>query len=77
VSLGRGEFALVSTIEGLLGRKSSSSGLENREYVRGDPLRRTCDTLYPQKFTLTSPTNGGRSVDIIRSRNKATEFFFC
>jgi hypothetical protein len=31
--------------------------------------------LYPQKLTLTSPTGGGRSVGIVRSRTKATEFF--
>ena len=30
--------------------------------------------LYPQKLTLTSPTGGGRSVGIVRSRTKATEF---
>ena len=29
--------------------------------------------LYPQKLALTSPT-GGRSVGIVRSRTKATEF---
>jgi hypothetical protein len=29
--------------------------------------------IYPQKLTLTSPTNCGRSVDIVRSRTKATE----
>ena len=32
--------------------------------------------LYPQKLALTSPTGGGRSVGIVRSRTKATEFFF-
>ena len=32
--------------------------------------------LYPQKLALTSPTGGGRSVGIVRSRAKATEFFF-
>ena len=32
--------------------------------------------LYPQKLALTSPTGGGRSVDIVRSRTKATDFFF-
>ena len=32
--------------------------------------------LYPQKLALTSPTGGGRSVGIIRSRTKATEFSF-
>ena len=31
--------------------------------------------LYPQKLALTSPTRGGRSVGIVRSRTKAAEFF--
>ena len=30
--------------------------------------------LYPQKLALTSATGGGRSVGIVRSRTKATEF---
>jgi hypothetical protein len=54
--------------EELLGRNSSGSGLENREYGRGDPLRWPRDTLYPQTLALTSPTRGGRL------RTKATEF---
>jgi hypothetical protein len=29
--------------------------------------------LYPQKLALTSPTGGGRSVGIVRSRTKAME----
>ena len=29
--------------------------------------------LYPQKLALTSPTGGGRSVGIVRSRTEATE----
>ena len=32
--------------------------------------------LYPQKLALTSPTGGGRSVGIVRSRTKATEFVY-
>jgi hypothetical protein len=32
-------------------------------------------TLYPQKLALTSPTSGGRSAGIVRSRAKAREFF--
>jgi len=31
--------------------------------------------LYPQKLALTSPTGGGRSVGIVRSRTKATEMY--
>ena len=30
--------------------------------------------LYPKKLALTSPTGGGRSVGIVRSRTKATVF---
>jgi hypothetical protein len=43
-------FSLVSTIEVLLERKSSGSGLENREYGLRDPSCWQRDTLYPQKF---------------------------
>ena len=32
--------------------------------------------LFPQKLVLTSPTGGGRSVGIVRSRTKATEFLY-
>jgi hypothetical protein len=39
VGLERGSLILVSTTEELLGRKSSGSGLENREYGRRDPSR--------------------------------------
>jgi hypothetical protein len=38
VGLERGPLSLVSTIEEILGRNSSGSDLENREYGRGDPL---------------------------------------
>jgi hypothetical protein len=76
VGLERGPLSLVSKIEELLGRNNSGFGLENREYVRGDPLRWPFDTLYPQKLALTSPTSGDRSVGIVRLRVKATEFYF-
>jgi hypothetical protein len=36
-------------------------------------LRWPRDTLYPQKFALTSPTSVGRSVGIVCLRTKATE----
>jgi hypothetical protein len=39
VGLERGPLSLVSTIEELLGRKSSGSGLEIREYGRRDSSR--------------------------------------
>jgi hypothetical protein len=40
---------------------------------RGDPLRWPRDILYPLKLALTSPTNGGRSVGIVRWRTKTPE----
>jgi hypothetical protein len=49
VGLERGPLSLVSTTEELLGRKSSGSGIESREYCRRDPTRWTRGTLYPQK----------------------------
>jgi hypothetical protein len=39
VGLERGPLSLVSTIEELLGRKYSDSGLESRDYDRRDPSR--------------------------------------
>jgi hypothetical protein len=77
MGLERGSLNLVSTIEELLGRKSSGSGPESQEYGSRDPLHCPHDTVYPQKLALTCPTNGGRSVGIIRSRTQATDFFFC
>jgi hypothetical protein len=38
VGLERGPLSFVSTIEELLERKSSGSGLGNGEYGRGNPL---------------------------------------
>jgi hypothetical protein len=73
--LERGPLSLVSTIEELLGRKSSDSGLEIWEYGRRDPSRWPRCTLYPQKLSLISPTSDGYSVDIVCSRTQAAEFF--
>jgi hypothetical protein len=39
VGLVRSLLGLVSTIEEVLGRKSSGSGLESRDYDRRDPSR--------------------------------------
>jgi hypothetical protein len=74
VGLERGPLSLVSTIEELLGRKSSGSGLENLEYDLKDPSRWQRGTLYPQKLALTSPSSGGSSVGVVRSLTQATEF---
>jgi hypothetical protein len=76
VGLERGQLILVSTTEELLGRKSRGSCLENREYGSRDPSRWPRDTLYQQKLAITSPTSGGRSVGIVRSRTRTIEVFF-
>jgi hypothetical protein len=39
-------------------------------------LRWPPNTLYPLKLALTSPTNGGRSVGIVRWRTETPEFVF-
>jgi hypothetical protein len=62
VGLERDPLSLVSTIEELLERKSSGSGLENKNYS----LR--------ESSAMTVPTSGGLSVGIVRSRAQATEF---
>jgi hypothetical protein len=74
VCLEQGPLSLVSTTEELLGRNSSGFGLEILEYGRGDPSCWSLGILYPQNLALTSQTSGGRSVDIVRSRNEAMEF---
>jgi hypothetical protein len=76
VGLERGPLSLVNANEELLEKKISGSGLEIREYCRGDPSRWQCGTLYPWKLALTSPTRGSRSIGIVRSRTQTTEFFF-
>jgi hypothetical protein len=74
VGLEQGPLSLVSTTEELPERKSSGSGLENRDYGRMGSAAQT--TLHPsirKKLALTSPTSGGRLVGIVRSRTKDTE----
>ena len=58
-----------------MNKKSSGSGPENRLTAVGISCADHVTPLYPQKLTLTSPTGGGRSVGIVRSRTKATEFY--
>jgi hypothetical protein len=73
VGLERDPLSLVSTIEELLGRNNSGSGLENRDYGRGGSAALTTCPFYPQKLALISPTSGGSSVSIAGSQTQATE----
>jgi hypothetical protein len=76
VVLERVPLSLVRTIEELLEKNNSDSGLENREYGCGEPLRWPRDTLCPQKLTQTSPTIGIRSVGLVCSQTKATKLLW-
>jgi hypothetical protein len=70
VGLQRGPHSLVCTIEDLLDRKSSGSGLESREYGSRDPSHWPLSS----NSAPISLTSGGRSVGIVRSRTQAKEF---
>jgi hypothetical protein len=74
VGLERGPLSLVSTNEELLEWKSFGSGLENRDYGRGDPLRWPRDTFYQLKLALTTPTRLRSLGGIVRLRTKTTEY---
>jgi hypothetical protein len=76
VGLEQGTLSLASTIEELLERNRSFSGLERREYSRRDLSRWLCETPYPKNLILTSPTSGGRSDGKVSSRIEATEFYW-
>jgi hypothetical protein len=77
VGLGRGPLSLVSTIEELFERKSSGSGLENRNYGRrGFAVEDYAKPIHPQKLSLTSPTGAGRSVGIVRPSDSGHGSFF-
>jgi hypothetical protein len=54
-----------------LNEKVAAPVLKTEINGREDPLRWPRNTLYPQKLALTSPTSGGRSVGIVRSRTKS------
>jgi hypothetical protein len=69
VGLERGPLSLVSTTEELLGRRSSGSGLEAENTAVGIRHSDHATPLYPKKLALSSPTSGGRSVGIVRSRS--------
>jgi hypothetical protein len=76
VGLERGPLSLVSTTEELLDRKVAAPVYETENTAVGI---RHADHVAPSirnKLAITSPTSGGRSVGIVRSRTQTMEFFF-
>jgi hypothetical protein len=68
VGLEQGPFSLLSTVEELLERKSSSSSLENQKYGIGIHHADHATPSIRKKLTLTSLIRGGRSGSTVRSQ---------
>jgi hypothetical protein len=76
VGLERGLLSLVSTTEELLDRKVAAPVWKAQNTAVGI---RHADHVAPsirKKLATTSPTIGGRSVGIVRSRTQTMEFSF-
>jgi hypothetical protein len=74
VGLERGPLSLVSTTEELLDRKVAAPVYKTENTAGGI---RHADHVAPfirKKVAVTSPTSGGRSVGIVRSRTQTMEF---
>jgi hypothetical protein len=71
--LERGPFSLVGTIEELLGRESSGSGLKNREYGRRESATLTTSHPLSAEVGINFPDKRRSLGRIVRSRTQATE----
>jgi hypothetical protein len=76
VGLERGPLSLVSTIEELLDSKLAAPVYKTENTAVGIRHADHVTPLSPQKLAITSPTSGGRSVGIVRSRTHTMEFKF-
>jgi hypothetical protein len=76
VDLERGPLSILSTTEELLDGKGAAPVSKTENTAVGI---RHADHVAPSirnKLAITSPTSGGRSVGIVRSRTQTMEFFF-
>jgi hypothetical protein len=64
----------VNTTEELLDRKVAAPVYKTENTAVGIRHADHVAPLYPQKLAITSPTTGGRSVGIVRSRTQTVEF---
>jgi hypothetical protein len=62
-------------IGGMLGKGNGSTRRKPAPVLLCPP-RWPRGTFYPHKLAITSPTSGGRSVGIVRSRTQTMDFFF-
>jgi hypothetical protein len=67
----------VSTIEELLDRKVAAPVYKIENTAIGIHYADHVAPSIRKKLAITSPTSGGRSVCIVRSRTQTMEFFFC
>jgi hypothetical protein len=76
VGLERGPLSLVSTTEELLDRKVAALVYKTKNKAVG--IRHADHVAHSirKMLVITSPTSGGRSVGIVRSRTQTMEFFF-
>jgi hypothetical protein len=72
VGLERGPLSLVSTTEEVLEEIVAVPVHKTKITAVGISRADHTTTLFPLKLVLTSETNSGRSVGIVRSRTKAT-----
>jgi hypothetical protein len=76
VGLERGPLNLVSTTEELLDRRLEDPVYKTENTAVGI---RHADHVAPsirKMLAITSPTSGGRSIGLVRSRTQTMEFFF-